>query len=65
MLHAIDSTHLIVEIDVLYQVAVFHLPFRTAMEYLGLGLELQYRDGLVHLGYEVAGLLVELTVVLE
>ena len=38
--------------------AILHLPLGATAEYLGLGLELQYGDGFVHLGRELLGLLV-------
>ena len=46
---AADDTDTTLEVDTLQQTAVCHVPFRTALEYLRLLLELDDGNGLVHL----------------
>ena len=47
-------------VDMVEEAAVVHLPFGMTLEDLGFLLELYHGDGLVHLGCELARLLVHL-----
>ena len=47
---AINGAYAMFVVDMLKQATVFHLPFGTAMENQCFLLELNDRDGLVHLG---------------
>ncbi len=59
---AVEGDGAFVVIDILKQLPVLHAPFGMRLEEIGLELEAQYRDGLVHLRGEAYGLLVDMRV---
>ncbi len=62
---SVDGTDATGQVDMLQQAAVVHLPLGMTADDLGLFLELDDGDGLVHLGGEQACLLVELLTVVK